>query len=301
MNAMTVPALVRRTLLSVFLLALLGGVGGFYLLLRHEAMDDAEKEARNLMAYALAVRDYTATHITDKLGGTHTANTFFEEAVPSYSSRTVFAHVGGKATQYTFRQPTLNPTSSADLPTPFETEVIEHFRSNPKLTETTGVRDTAEGQIFYLAQPVRITDPACLDCHSTPERAPPAMIAKYGPYRGFNWSLNETVGALVLSVPLTEQLKGVLGLVGILTAGLLIVFATAWFAVSSVLDRLLIRPLKQLAEAAESASLSAAPVADIQDGGVHEVGRIANAISRLRISLGKAMDQLETRPGDTAP
>jgi hypothetical protein len=60
MKTLAIGALVRRILLSVFLLALLGGgVGGFYLLLRDEAMKNAEREARILMAYALAVGQYT--------------------------------------------------------------------------------------------------------------------------------------------------------------------------------------------------------------------------------------------------
>ena len=80
------------------------------------------------------------------------------------------------------------------------------------------------------------------------------MVAKYGPLRGFGWKLGDTVGAQVLTVPLTEQLRGVIGLVGILAAGLLIVFGIAYLALSAALDRLLIRPLDTLASAADAAS-----------------------------------------------
>ena len=302
MNTVAIRALVRRILISVFLLALLGGVGGFYLLLRDKAMDDAEKEARNLMAFALAVGDYTESHIMAKLAA-HAGSEFPEEMVPYYSSRTVFRTVSGKARQYSFRQPTVNPTSPEDAPTPFEMDVIRRFRDNPSLNEATGVQDTPQGQLFYLAQPVRIKDEACLACHSTPDRAPTAMLAKYGPLRGFGWKLADTVGAQILTVPLTEQLRGVIGLVGVLAAGLLIVFGIAYVALSAALDRLLIRPLGALASAADAASRSAS--ADLQppQSGVREVVELGNAITRLHLSLTKALQELEhaQRGSDESP
>ncbi|MBV9251529.1 MAG: DUF3365 domain-containing protein, partial [Acetobacteraceae bacterium] len=245
-NALSVRAVVRRILLSIFVLSLFGGVSGFYLLLRNEAMGNAEQEARILMAYALAVGNYTETHIMPKLASTH-GNEFPEEMVPFYSSRTVFRGVTGKAREYTFRQPTINPTSPEDGPTPFEMEVIRRFRENPTLVEATGVENTEQGELFYFAQPVKVQDQDCLTCHSTPDRAPPAIVAKYGPSRGFGWQLGEIVGAQVLTVPLTEQLRGVAGLVGVLAAGLLVVFAVAYFSLSAALEANIIRPFSALA------------------------------------------------------
>ena len=99
MNTLAVRALVRRHSVFRVFSVVAGGAGGFYLLLRNEAMDDAEKEARNLMAFALAVGDYTEGHITPKLAP-HGASEFFEEMVPFYSARTVFLTVSGKARQY---------------------------------------------------------------------------------------------------------------------------------------------------------------------------------------------------------
>jgi HAMP domain-containing protein len=286
----------------VFVLSLLGGVGGFYLLLRNEAMEDAEKEARSLMAFALAVGDYTEGHVMPRLSA-HGGGEFFEEMVPFYSSRTVFRTVSGKARQYSFRQPTINPTSPEDAPTAFEMTVIRRFRDNPSLAEATGVQDDPQGKLFYLAQPVRISDEACLTCHSTPERAPVAMVAKYGPLRGFGWKFGEVVGAQILTVPLSQQLRGVIGLVGLLAAGLLVVFAIAYLALSLALDRLLIRPLDVLASAADLASRSAASEPQLPESGVREIRELRDAISRLRLSLMKALHDLQTpdTPDKSAP
>ena len=291
MNTVAVRALVRRILLAVFFLSLVGGAGGFYVLLRDEAMDDAEKEARNLMAFAQAVGVYTAEHVTGKLT-LHHGDEFFEESVPSYASRAVFGTVSGKARLYSFRQPALNPTSPEDQPTPFEMETIRRFQANPAMNDLTGVRDTPQGSLFYLAEPIRIHNESCLVCHSTPDRAPPAMIAKYGPLRGFGWKVGDTIGAQILTVPLTEQLRGVIGLVGILAAGLLAVFVTAYIALSAALDRMLIRPLDQLARAADLASRSAPAELALPESGVREIGDLGLAIGRLRQSLTLALRDL---------
>ena len=292
MNTVGVRALVRRILLAVFLLSLLGGAGGFYLILRDEAMNDAEKEARGLLAFAVSVRDYTGNHITPKLMS-RSGGEFFEEEVPFFASRTVFLSAGGKAREYSFRQPTVNPTSPEDEPTAFEMGVIERFRKNGALKELTGVQTTDSAQLFYLAEPVRVTDEACLSCHSTPDRAPQAMVAKYGPYRGFGWKLGDIVGAEILSVPLSQQLKDVLGLVGILAGGLLVVFALAYFALSAALDRLLIQPLDFLTSAADRASKSATSPFTPPQSSVREVYDLGGAIGRLRQSLVSALKELD--------
>ena len=69
----------------------------------------------------------------------------------------------GKAALYTFRFPTVNPTNPEDRPTPFEIELITRFRDDPKLTELTGAHGVEQGKVFYLAHPIRIEDPQCLD------------------------------------------------------------------------------------------------------------------------------------------
>src|SRR5436309_2682719 len=57
-----------------------------------------------------------------------------------------------------------------------------------------------------LSKPIKIADATCLQCHSTPDQAPAAMVALYGPAGGFGWKLNETVGAQIVSAPMSLAL-----------------------------------------------------------------------------------------------
>ena len=145
MNPPALRALIRRILLPIFLVSALAGIGGLYLLLYNNAIRQAEQEARIMLASARAVGEYTETHILPKLTAA-SPNTFDQERVPYYASRTVFRSVTGKAALYTFRLPTFNPTNLDDRPTPFEIELITRFRDGPKLTELTGEHDLGQSK-----------------------------------------------------------------------------------------------------------------------------------------------------------
>ncbi len=84
--------LVRRILLVIFLLSLVGGAGGFYLVLRYRALQGAASEARLLLATTLAVSDYTDENtfpLLDKLP----ADRFYDQVVPFHVAQAVFRKV----------------------------------------------------------------------------------------------------------------------------------------------------------------------------------------------------------------
>ena len=61
--------------------------------------------------------------------------------------------------------------------------------------------------MLSLSQPITITNEKCLICHSDPKLAPATMIDIYGSNNGFGWKLNETIGAQIVSVPMTVPLE----------------------------------------------------------------------------------------------
>ena len=291
MNSPALRALIRRILLPIFIISLLVSAGGSYLLLYNEALRQAQQEARIMLASAHAIGEYTETHILPKLTAT-SPSSFEPEQVPFYASRTVFHTVTGKAALYTFRFPTFNPTNPLDRPIPFELGLINRFRDEANLTELTGVQNLAQGKVFYLAQPIRIEDPECLTCHSSPDRAPRGMLAQFGSVDGFGWKLHDTVGMEILTVPLTEQLRGTLQLVLFVAGSLLLIFVAAYVALSIAFETALVRPLSSLASAADAASRTAEPPFTGPSSAVREIRVLAEALERLRLSLTKALAAL---------
>lgn len=72
-----------------------------------------------------------------------------------------------------------------------------------------------------------VNDQRCLDCHTTPEMAPPKQLEQYGRDTGFGWKMGEIIAAQVVYVPVlgaqkSEDREGLYvlgGLVGVLALG----------------------------------------------------------------------------------
>src|SRR5450756_138890 len=280
--------IVRTVLISSFVIALLVGAGGAYFILHQRAVQRTAAEAGRLLSAATAVRSYTDQHIAPLL---RNDDKFRAETVPAFAAQTVYRTVQGNYPGYIYREPALKPTNPNDLPTPFEVELLNKFRANPALKELAGVRDEGKGSVYYLARPIKAQE-SCLICHDTPQRAPSAMVAKYGPYNGFGWQLNEVVALQSLTVPAAEEIRETGEIAMLLAGGLLLVFLATYFALTLSLESLVVRPLRLLARAAEAASMGTDAGAALRASGAQEIRSIAAAIERLRTSLSKALKRL---------
>ena len=101
-------------------------------------------------------------------------------------------------------------------------------------------RQTPNGPIMSLSRPL-VAAPECLVCHSTPANAPSAMIDTYGSANGFGWQPNETVGAQIVSVPLSLPLARAEEAV----VHLLLTCGTVFLAVLAVPQPLSLLPCRQ--------------------------------------------------------
>jgi hypothetical protein len=300
MNVPGIRRIIRRSLLSIFLLSLVIGVGGFYVLLRNEGMDEARQRAQILLSSATAVRGYTTKHILP-LVQAMPQDTFHEESVPSFAAQTVFRSVSAGSSAYTYREPALNPTNPVDRAAAFDVDLIRQFRENKNLKELTGTRMDGDQRLFYMARPIRINDPKCLICHDVPARAPAPLLAKYGPSNGFGWTVGDVIGIQLLTIPVTEQFRSTLTLVGLLAAGLLVIFTVAYLALTISLEALVVGPLGMLAKAADAASRASNNRLPLPQSGASEVRRLAESIDRLRVSLGKALERLDGQDAEPRP
>ena len=191
---------------GAFLVGLvLAGIGAYTILTRN-ALDDSLQNARIMIEGASAIRTYTAESIKPLLEQQMKVQ-FLPHSIPSYAAQTNFKMVHKKLPDYTYREPTLNPTNLNDRAVDWEADIINDFRNDAGKTELVTTRDTPAGSFLTLARPLKIGSPACLSCHSTPENAPPTMVALYGSQNGFGWKQGEVVGAQVVSIPLAVPLS----------------------------------------------------------------------------------------------
>ena len=172
--------------------------------------------------------------------------------------------------------------------------MVNQFRGNAELKEVVGQRDTPSGPSLFLAKPLRITNPACLQCHSSVEAAPKTMIDKYGPANGFGWNYNEVVGAQVISVPLALPLQRAEKSFNVFIGSLIGVFVVVGIVLNLMIWLVVVRPVTRLSELADRVSQGDLEAPDFPAGGGDEIGVLAQSFSRMRTSVVQAMKMLES-------
>jgi HAMP domain-containing protein len=278
-------------LLFVIALAVAGGT--VYRLVQANASAEVVRDAQRLMDVAVAVRGYTVDNIKphlDPLLDRH----FLPETVPAFAATETLARLAAKQPGYSYKEATLNPTNPRDKPTDWERQIVERFRAEPKTTELSGEVSTGKDDLFYVARPIRITNPACLACHSTPAAAPPSLIARYGDKSGFGWQLNEIVGAQIVAVPTTLPREKAQQLFATFTGSLVAVFVALFLVLNWLLQRLVVKPVRDVAAAARRVSQGDLSLAEFSEERADEIGTLQKSFNRMRRSLVKAMGMLKS-------
>ncbi len=293
----------KVTILLVMILVAGLGVSGFTLsaVLTGNAKQEISSTALVLMETMSSVRSYTSTQVNPELAD-KLETTFLPQSVPAYSAREVFEVLRQKPEyrDFFYKEATLNPTNLRDKADEFETKIVERFRKNRNLKELNGFRSLPGGDIFYIARPLSVTEESCLACHSTPEQAPKSMIDRYGANNGFGWKLNEIVGAQVISVPGSRVIQKANQSSFLIIAIVSIVFFAVIVLINIFLNQQVVLPLKRITRVAEEVSMGHME-ADFEQLSNDEIGNLAKAFKRMKLSLDKAMNRLKSsgRTGGT--
>jgi protein-histidine pros-kinase len=256
------------------------------------AREQVVQNARIMMTAADAIRHFTDAQVAPLADAANTGK-FAAASVPSFAAQTTFRDVQARFSDYTYREPTLNPTNLNDRAADWEADEISAFRNRPGLDELVGERDTPTGRSLSLARPIRVDSADCLSCHSIPARAPAAMIATYGGSNGFGWKLHEVVGAQVVSVPMALPLQQAHQVFVTFMAILLIMFVVVLIVLNILLHYTVIRPVVKVSRIANAVSLGEQDVEEYERSGRDEIAVLSVSFNRMRRSLDSAMRMLD--------
>jgi protein-histidine pros-kinase len=257
-----------------------------------EAEQEAMREARMMLAAATAARSYSSDRVTPLLTD-RTSAAFAPEQVPAFAAQTIMKRFNVAFPQYAYREVALNPTNLDDLAASRDVDLIQRFRKEPALQELSGERDEGSERSFYIAQPIRISDPACLACHSEPSKAPASLVAAYGSNHGFGWKLDEVIGAKIMVVPKSERLASALSGVFWFLIAMGCVLIIAVMVTVFMVQRAVVAPVRRLAGQAERLSSGEHGAEEIVPEGAAEFRTLAHAINRLHRSLLLALKAAE--------
>ncbi|CAN1213275.1 DUF3365 domain-containing protein [Tumidithrix helvetica PCC 7403] len=281
-------------LLIAFLISI--AISGFALsaILNRNAEGQIVSKALVLIQAMNSVRNYTSTQINPQLAPRlETEAEFLPQTVPGYSAREVFEHLRTNKdyADFFYKEATLNPTNLRDKADSFESDLVQRFRTESGLKELTGFRSFPGGDLFYIARPIAIGKESCLRCHSTPEAAPKSMLASYGREGGFGWKLNEIVGAQIISVPAQEIVSSARQSLLFVMLAVCSIFAIAILLINLLLKQAVIKPLKRMAQVAQEVSTGKMD-AEFEQTSHDEIGVLAEAFNRMKLSLAMAMEML---------
>lgn len=225
--------------------------------MQQKAEDEITTKAEVLAQTMNSVRNYTSNRIQPLLQDRLlTESKFIPETVPAYAAREVFEYFRDRPeySNFFYKEATLNPTNPRDQADEFETELVMQFQQQPQLDKLSGYRWMQGENLFYIARPLSVNQPSCLQCHSTPAVAPKGLLETYGDRHGFDWKLHEIVAAQTIYVPASAVFMRGQQYLALVMGVFVSVFAIVVLLLNWLLKRNVIRPIRQLTAIARKVS-----------------------------------------------
>ena len=260
-------------------------------LLQENARDEVIRDARLMLESASSMRTYTVDQIRPHLIK-QMEEVFLPQTVPAYAATETINTLRKKYAEYSYKEATLNPTNPRNRTADWEADVVNRFRNYPDVKEVVAERQTPGGRSLFIAKPIQITNPACLQCHSTAAAAPPTMIKIYGEANGFGWKHNEIVGAQMVSVPMDVPLQKAERAFTTFMGSLAAVFVAVFIVLNIMLSWLIVRPIRKMSQSADKISTGEFGEPEFNEKGGDEVAVLGSSFNRMRRSLEKAMQMI---------
>jgi len=195
----------------VFLPILVAALGGTAAIVHSQLENGAQQQivamARVMLETGRASRKYTTEQITPLLENLPSQQ-FHPQSIPFFAATEEFNYFRQAHPDFAYKEAALNPTNPRDRTVDWEADIVNEFQKDASKTELIGRRETPLGLSLFISTPIKVDDASCLQCHSTPDKAPPGMIKLYGSANGFGWKSGDIVGAQFISVPasVTEKI-----------------------------------------------------------------------------------------------
>lgn len=272
----------------VYLCSLPITIAGSYYILKQNAIRETLEESNLMLAAMEGARKYTSDvlrpAVTKEL-----PNRFIIEAMSAtFVAKGIEKRIREKLPSYSFKEATLNPLNLENKADDFEKGKIEDFRAGKLTKEWRGYKQTETGSFYVIMRPVEVK-PDCLRCHGDPAIAPPEVRERYGTTHGYGWKAGEIQTVNTIYVPADVPIQNARKALALFS----VIYSLFFFAVIIVIDRLIkasiIKPIEQFVDAADEISRGrferefAVKTND-------EIKTLAEAFTRMKLSLAKAMD-----------
>ncbi len=280
----------NMTIGAVFLCAIVL----IYFLSGSRLQKDAEQQvfdkARLLLTTMESSRSFTSKIIKPALYKALPGRFVAEGMSSSFGARNIFERIRKTYPQYYFKHAAPYPRNLINQADDFEMGIIQKFGNNSELKEWQGYRNKGNEREYSIMKPI-VAKERCMRCHSDPAKAPQELLDRYGNKNGFGRSVGEVIGTLTVSVPasvvIDKARKNTMAFIGMVV----IFFVLLTLIVNVFFAKVVLQPIKNLAENANEISLGKLDT-QINTSGGDEIAMLAKAFNRMKISIKMAFEQL---------
>lgn len=258
--------------------------------LQEDAKEQVFEKAHLLLTTMEASRNFTSKVIKPALYKAAPGRFITEGMSSSFGARNIFERIRKSYPQYYFKHAAPFPRNKLNQADEFEMRVIRNFTNDPNLKEWRGYRTKGDGNEYSIMKPI-VAKQRCMRCHSEPSKAPQELLDRYGPKDGFGRSVGEVIGTLTVSVPasvvLDKARKNTM-IFMVIVAGF---FGLLTLLVNILFTRLILTPIRNLADHANEISLGRLDT-KIDTSGGDEIAVLAKAFNRMKMSIKIAFEHL---------
>lgn len=302
----------------ILVAAMAGGGVWFYQHQEAEFFDRLNRDMELVQSFVESTRAYARDVLRPSVA--KATSQFVPEAQSStIVARGIFEQFSTSEPGYRFRfkEASDNPLNVENRADAFEADLLRRLRADRTLGQvstltveplapdapgeatTTRAAASRSGagnarEWFVTAKPV-VAEASCLQCHGSPDAAPPEVVARYGRDHGYGWKPGDVVAALTVRVP-TDEIRAtqaaMAGRVARWFAALTIATLLVVFLAGQVLVRIPVRRMaRHMAEVAERGDYHR-PLPEHRRG--DELGTAARAFNRVLEVASATLAQLRS-------
>ena len=289
---LTIRKRIMVILVIVYIVSLVIAVTGGWIVLRQDTIRESDEKATILLASMQASRKYLKKVLRPKLQEILPGKFVLEGMSSTFMSIGVSKFVQKKHPEYIYKVASPNPLNIKNLSDKFEQGVIEIF-SKSKMKEWRGFMEKRGKPFYSVALPI-VSEAKCLRCHSTPDVTYPSLVERYGTKTGYGYKVGEVVGGIFVYVPADVAISQATKKLLYFSIGFSIFFFIVLVVVDRIIVRSVVEPIENFVSVAEDISKGRFD-REFEVTTNDEMKSIADAFTRMKISLAKAMDILKEK------